>query len=101
MLNLGLTLLDGNRTNIAHVIFHAHQLITLGVPKRLLVGVGQATKELQPEGEELALVGVVQTTCALASIGLVRVVDRQRLVSNGSNSTDLAITFVEDLAIID
>lgn len=57
-----LTLLNSNGSNVAHVILHAHQLITLSVPKRSLVGVGQTAKELQPEGEKLALVGVIQAT---------------------------------------
>lgn len=95
------TFLDGNGSNIALLVFHAHQLRLLDLPQRRLVGVGQTGKELEPERKELALVGIVESTSSLAYIRLLGIIDGESLVLDSSDGTDLAVTFVEDLFRID
>ena len=72
-----ITFLDGDRSNIANVIVHAHQLGSLKFPKGFNVGIRKAAKKLEPPGKELSLIRIIKIAGTFADISLLRVVDRK------------------------
>lgn len=91
------SLLHSNRPHAPHIIFHTNQLRSLDLPQRLLLLLTQSSKEIQPPGEQLAFVGVVEPTGAFAGVGLRGCVWGERLVVDGGYGADGAGAAVEDL----
>jgi hypothetical protein len=91
------TLANSDRTNATLVILSLLQLGSLVLPKRLLILLGQISEELEEVSQKLSFIRVIEISLRLALVRLLLVIDRECLVADCCNSTDLPFADVEDL----
>jgi len=94
------TFLDGNRSDIAHMIFLFHQLRCFGLPNLFDILVRETAKELDEESKQLAFVRVIEIAIILTLVGLSRINGCPGLISNIGDRTHMAVALVKYLESI-
>lgn len=94
------TFLDGNRSDITHMVFLFHQLRCFSSPNLFDVLVRETAKELDEESKQLAFVRVIEIAIILTLVGLARINGRPGLISNIGDRTHMAVALVKYLESI-
>jgi hypothetical protein len=91
------TFLNSDWPNASHVIFDTYKLWSLDFPQKILVFLGNTTKEVEPPSEKLSFIWIIQSSRSFAGVGLLRITDMKRLIFYVRNGTDGTISSVEYL----